>query len=307
MTNTHINYHPGKLTRFLRKLAWFFTVYLPPERNVTIPTRNGILTFNSKDKTTGRNLYIRREHEFDEMTGYVSLLRKEGFLSKSKGKVVLDVGGYIGMSSTAFLLENLFEKAIAFEPSPGNYHLLEKNIINNHLEDRLIAHNIALSDCDARLDFELSEKNYGDHRIRVEGNTQPDAFNEAGRQVISIKACRFDDLDDRQLGASKDNIELIWMDIQGHEARFIKGASEFIRKHPAVPVIMEFWPYAIKRSGVSKQEFIDIVSALFSGYFVSVGGKFIYYAMSSIGAFFDEQDAPGKGSTIVLCNKTKTQ
>ncbi len=298
-----VNYHPNRLTRFLRKLAWYFTVYLPTERKVTIPTRNGLLTFNSKDKTTGRNLYIRREHEFDDMMDFVSLLRKQGYLPDEKGKVVLDVGGYIGMSSAAFLLEDIFDKAVAFEPSPGNYRLLQQNISNNNLQDRLTAHNMALSDCSGTLNFELSEKNYGDHRIRNEDHIQPDAFNESKRSVIQVKAVRFDDLDDRQIGVNKDDIELIWMDIQGHEARFIKGASQFFREHPDVPVVMEFWPYAIKRSGVDRESFLGLVEELFSGYFVSLGGEHQYRDIKDLGAFYDEQDGPDKGSAIVLCNK----
>lgn len=303
MKDTGINYHPGRLTRFVRRLNWYFTVYLPPERPVTINTRNGVLTFNSKDKTTGRNLCVHRNHEFDEMMEYVSLLRNEGYLDKGKGKVVLDVGGYIGMSSTTFLLEEIFEKSVAFEPSPGNFRLLKKNIANNHLEDRLVAHNAALSDREGTLDFELSEKNYGDHRVRSSSDVQPGAFGETERRVISVKACRFDDLSDSWLGISKDDIELIWMDIQGHEARFLKGAEQFIRQHPGVPVVMEFWPYAIKRSGVTREEFMALVTSLFGGYFVNQSGKFVYKGMDSLGGFFDEQDDPHKGSTIVLSNK----
>ncbi len=303
MKSANINYHPGKLTRFLRKLAWYFTVYLPPERMVTVQTRNGLLTFNSKDKTTGRNLYVYRDHEFDDMMDYVSLLRKEGYLEQDKNQVVLDVGGYIGMSSTAFLLENIFDKSVAFEPFPDSYRLLERNISNNQLQGRMIAHNMALSDADGTLDFELSEKNYGDHRIRSGEHRQPDAFGEDKRTVIHVTACRFDDVDDVKLGVNKDDIGLVWMDIQGHEARFIKGASQFFKQHPQVPVVMEFWPYAIKRSGVTKQAFLELVGDLFTGYFVNEVGKFQYKDMGSLGDFFDEQDFPDKGSTIVLCNK----
>ena len=303
MKDSEINYHPGRLTRFLRKISWFFTVYSPPQREVTIATRNGILTFNSKDKTTGRNLYIHRQHEFDDMMAIMSLLQEREYLGRQKGKVILDIGGYIGMSSTAFLLEDMFEKAIAFEASPDNFRLLQKNISNNNLEGRLVAHNIALSDCDGTLSIELSEKNYGDHRVRSEDNTQPDAFGESQRTVIQVQATRFDNLDDQLLGVDKNDIELIWMDIQGHEARFIKGAERFIRNHPHVPLVMEFWPYAIKRSGVSKQDFLNLIGSLFTGYFADIDGKYKPMSMDSLPEFFDEQEDPTKGSTIVLYNE----
>jgi FkbM family methyltransferase len=303
MKNAAVNYHPGKLTRFYRKLVWYFTVYLLPEREVTISTRNGLLTFNSKDKTTGRNLYIYRNHEFDDMMDCVAILKNDDLLSQDKGRAVLDVGGYIGMSSTAFLLENIFDMSVAFEPFPGSYQLLQKNIDNNRLQDRLIAHNMALSDAEGSLNFELSKKNYGDHRIKHDQHDQVDAFGESNRQVITVRAARFDDLDDSFLGVAKDDIELVWMDIQGHEARFIEGASGFFRDHPRVPVVMEFWPYAIQRSGVSRNEFLRLVHSLFSGYYRLESEGFRYFAMDTLGDFFDEHNDPHKGSSIILCNR----
>ena len=116
-----VNYHPGKLLRFVRKFIWFFTVYILPKHDATVLTRNGILTFNSKDKTTGRILHVYRHHEFEEICLYVDLLHKEGLLDKNDKGAMLDVGGYIGMSSTAFLLENFFNQSVAFEPSKFSF------------------------------------------------------------------------------------------------------------------------------------------------------------------------------------------
>jgi len=58
------------------------------------------------------------------MMTIVEFLRSKGFIENKCSGSVVDVGGYIGMSSTAFLLENIFQKAFAFEPSPLNYRLL---------------------------------------------------------------------------------------------------------------------------------------------------------------------------------------
>ena len=175
-------------------------------------TRNGVLTFNSKDKTTGRILHVDRNHEFDDMCHYTNMLRREGFLSKDTEGVVLDVGGYIGMSSTGFLLEDIFEKAVAFEPSPENFRLLKINIENNNLQQRMLAHNIALSDSEGVLEFELSEKNYGDNRVRKAGNVETGFFGEQDRQVIKVPARTLDSLSEQELGISLDKVRLIWMD-----------------------------------------------------------------------------------------------
>ena len=63
----NIDIKPNKLKRFLRKASWFFNVYLRKPHDATVVTRNGILSFNSKDKTTGRILHVYRNHEFDDM------------------------------------------------------------------------------------------------------------------------------------------------------------------------------------------------------------------------------------------------
>lgn len=298
-----VNFHPGKLLRLGRKIAWFFTVYILPKHDATVLTRNGYLTFNSKDKTTGRILHVYRNHEFDEMCRYVDMLRKEGYLTEKTKGVLLDVGGYLGMSSTGFLLQGVFEKAVAFEPSPENFRLLKQNIENNELKQRMIGHNIALSDAEGVLEFELSEKNYGDHRIRKAGDIQTGFYDEQNRQVIKVPARTLDSLSEQELGVALDQVRLIWMDIQGHEGKFLKGARTFLQNHPRVPVAMEFWPYAIKRSGMTRQEFIDLVSTLFDGYYLLEDAGYHHFDINQIGPLFDQEDDPERGSTVVFANR----
>ncbi len=298
-----VNFHPGKLLRLGRKIAWFFTVYIWPKHDATVLTRNGVLAFNSKDKTTGRILHVYRNHEFDEMTRYVNMLRKEGFLKQEADGVVLDVGGYIGMSSTGFLLDGVFEKSIAFEPSPENYRLLKQNIAHNDLQQRMTGLNIALSDSEGTLEFELSNKNFGDHRIRKSGEVEAGFYDEQDRQVIKVPAKTLDSLSEQELGISFDQVRLIWMDIQGHEGKFLKGAQTFLKSHPAVPVAMEFWPYAIKRSGISREEFLSLVSGMFDGYYLLGNDDYQYFEVDQIGDLFDKEDDPERGSTVVFANR----
>ncbi|HEB56202.1 MAG TPA: FkbM family methyltransferase [Gammaproteobacteria bacterium] len=297
-----VDYHPGRIKRLLRKLFWFLVVYLPARRPVTVLTRNGKLTFDSKDKTTGRILHVYRNHEFDEMMLVVQFLRDKGLLAEHADGTVIDVGGYLGMSSSAFLLENVFEKAVAFEPSPDNYRLLEINISNNQLQNRLRAFNMALSDENSELLFELSGKNFGDHRIRHAEGVTGGHYGEDKRNVIRVPASRFDDFLVRNPDIDQDAIRLVWMDIQGHEARFLSGAHNFLSQHPDVPVMMEFWPYAIKRSGIDKDEFSELVSGTFNKFYALEESNFYEHDITSIGDYFDKHDDPDGGSAIMLTN-----
>ncbi len=296
-----VDYHPGRLKRLLRKLFWLLVVYLPARRQATVLTRNGKLTFDSKDKTTGRILHVHRNHEFDEMMLVVKFLRDKGFLAKHADGTVVDVGGYLGMSSSAFLLENVFERALAFEPSPDNYRLLEINISNNQLQNRLRAFNMALSDENSELLFELSGKNFGDHRIR-HGEAAAGHYDEDKRNVIRVPAGRFDDFLKQNPDINPDDIRLVWMDIQGHEARFLSGAHDFLSQHPNVPVMMEFWPYAILRSGVSKKAFIERVSGMYCKYITFEAGYAEEHTIDEIDNYFDLNSDPEGGSSVMLCN-----
>ena len=295
-----IDIKPNKLKRFIRKAKWFFSVYIGQRHDATVLTRNGLLSFDSKDKTTGRILHIYRNHEFEDMMEIVEYLRNKGVLDKGCAGTVIDVGGYIGMSSTTFLLEDIFEKSLAFEPSPVNYQLLQKNIKSNDLEGRLKAFNIALSDQSGDIQFELSGKNYGDHRVR--NNSEKGHFGEESREVINVKAYKFDDFLNENKDIDQTDIRLIWMDIQGHEAKFIAGASEFIKSHPDVPIMMEFWPYAMLRSGITKKEFTDLISSLFGKFYSFGNDGFTEYKMSELGDYFERNTDPEGGTAVLLTN-----
>ena len=44
-----------------------------------------------------------------------------------------------------------------------------------------------------------------------------------------------------------NEIGLAWIDTQGHEGHVLSGASRLIQAN--VPIVIEFWPYGLKRSG----------------------------------------------------------
>ena len=118
--------------RLLRKLRWLFGTYLMPRHIATVRTDNGILSFDSRDRTLGRALNVDKEFESKMMIRTVNLLTKNGHIGQLKNRLVMDVGGYVGMSSIGFLNFNLFDNAIIFEPNPNSFSLIEKNIQQNN-------------------------------------------------------------------------------------------------------------------------------------------------------------------------------
>ena len=253
--------------RFFRKLKWLFGTYLLPRHVATVKTENGILSFNSKDRTLGRALNIEREFESQMMKRTVKLLTKNGDIKQVKGRVVMDVGGYVGMSSIGFLNFNLFDNAIIFEPNPNSFSLIEKNIKQNNFSDQITAFNVALSNKNSELLMELSHKNFGDHRIRQEGPVQEGYYHEEVRKIISVDSVAFDDFIKKNPQINFKNISMVWMDIQGHEGKFLQGANNFLSSQK-IPVVMEFWPYGILRSGTTKNEFLENLVKLFTHFYI---------------------------------------
>ena len=297
-----LNIHPTRFTRFARKLKWFFFVYLGRPKVCEILTKNGLLKFWSKDKTTGRILHVYRNHEYEEIKNIHAELVRLGKLTREKS-TVLDVGGYIGMSSTAFLIEGLFEYAYVFEPCPRNFELLKTNTSLNSLTNRLLPFNVALSDKSGFLEFELSEKNYGDNRVRKCGDQDLGAFGEAGREVVKVPATTLDDFLAKHTELNEKSIGLVWMDIQGHEPSFLQGAVSFLQRNPGTPIFMEFWPYGMRRSQVNLKPFFDLCSREFHSF--SCGTR--YRPIDELSNFFNDLEFeaktkrdPGWGAQILL-------
>lgn len=281
----------NKLKRLLRKLVWFFTVYIIPRHDSTIKVKNGILTFDSKDRTIGRSLYLEGDFDYSEIHKLVGFLKNEGFLKEPEKNIVLDVGANIGMISIAMLRDSLFSEAIAFEPDPNNFRLLEINYEQNGLVDRVKALNVGLSNMSCKIQMELSDKNCGDHRIRSSDDTCEALMGEEDRKTIDVDIKTLDEvLVSSDLDAGR--VKLIWMDIQGHEGKFFQGATGFFRAHKDVPVFMEFWPYAIERSGINKYDFCNAVEALFNSFYLVEGDDFCLKSIGEIGLVFDRYSGP---------------
>lgn len=247
-----------------RKFCWR-AIYLGPRRDITIDSSNGLLTVDSKDWLIGKYLYVRRQHETGEMEQVAKLLNKEGYLgSGSPPSTVLNVGANIGMTAIGLLRNGFFKRAVAFEPTPNSFRLLGLNIQQNGLSDRIQSFPIALSAANGEFDLELSRDNSGDNRISV--TRKPGFFDEQKRRTVRVTAKTLDSFLEENSGLRAEPVRLAWVDIQGHEGHFFRGARQFFRR--GIPAVSEIWPYGIDRSGMSAQEFCSTVSELFSHFYV---------------------------------------
>jgi FkbM family methyltransferase len=283
------------IRRLGRLLKWWL-IHVGPQRDLEVETANGLLTFDSKDWLIGKYLYIRRSYEIEAVHRIPAFLQEKGYLPvRGKGSV-LDVGANVGMICIALLKYGYFERAVAFEPAPNSFRLLVKNLEQNALRDRIVCFPCALSSAEGELELELSSDNSGDHRIRHAA--VPGAFHEQRRRTVKIQARTLDTVFAEDAALRAEDVALIWLDIQGHEGQFFQGAREVLRR--GMPVVSEIWPYAILRSGMSRQRFGEIVSSLFSHFFLPQGEDFEKGSIAEIDVLFDTYAAPRQMCQVLL-------
>lgn len=271
---------------------------------MTIKTRQGVFVLPMDiDDPISWSLYSRGEYELEFVTSVMSFLRKtQRCPSKGQG-TVLDIGANNGVISIGMLVSGEFDKAIAIEPDPRNFQFLQHNIEQNNLVEKVVCLNCAASDVKSTLDFELSEINFGDHRIRKvsPGFNSNEMFNESKRRIIQVESDKIDDLVKNVEESFRKDIRLIWIDVQGFEGYVFLGAKELIST--GIPVVSEIWPYGIKRAGMSQGTFCNIVGENWSAYWVKRRGKFVKYPINMIDIFFDELGCDGDHDNVIFTGR----
>nr|VFJ88448.1 MAG: methyltransferase, FkbM family [Candidatus Kentron sp. LFY] len=165
--------------------------------------------------------------------------------------IVLDVGANIGNHSLA--LSAKAHLVLAFEPVPEIYGLLVKNIAQNNIHN-IQAYNYALSDSNgSAVIFVTKNNNLGGSSLEERGdNVKPvNTVKRIGDELLA------------ELNISK--VDLIKIDVEGHELFVLEGLSKAIRKQK--PYIIMEWedPESIERLNNS-----DFMQKLFSEYHVYV-------------------------------------
>jgi len=208
---------------------------------------------HSNDYGVSRRIYIGLDDEHLKAIKAINLINDSSRLAKEEGggsriTHLLDIGANIGHISIPLLTQGVIVHAIAWEPDPENFKLLKCNVILNNLEEKVTLYNLALGrDSGKTLKFELSEDNFGDHRIRVAED--PGKYQEESREIIEVKSKSLDSyLDIFKQETLKGNQLILWIDVQGYEGEVLAGAKALISEvKPAIG--MEFWPYGLHRTG----------------------------------------------------------
>ena len=147
-----------------------------------------------------------------------------------------------------------FKFGLGLEPNSENFQLLLDNILLNQVEDSAEAINAAASSIIGKAQLEISQKNCGDHRIRVPDSsgrsTLKEVDNESQRKTEISDLITLDKILESPQYCFNPNSTLIWIDTQGHEGHVLESAKKFIKNeaHNSFFVV-EFWPYGLEKAG----------------------------------------------------------
>ena len=163
------------------------------------------------------------------------------------GMTVLDVGAHVGYHTChAAQLVGPTGLVLAFEPEPRNYELLLANVWRNGLTN-VVCFPWAVTDATGFAQLYLHGTNTGDHRLVDDGD----------RQSVTVRTVRLDDV-----LAVRPPLDLVKIDVQGGERRAVAGMTGLLAASPSVRLILEFWPYGIRRLGDDPQETLDYYRSL---------------------------------------------
>ncbi|HEY3697193.1 FkbM family methyltransferase [Phenylobacterium sp.] len=150
----------------------------------------------------------------------------------------VDIGANIGLT-TIPIAKNSKIKCYCFEPETRNFGNLSRNISSNIRTSNVQLFQLAVSDRESMLEFEVTEGNLGDQRIKG-GSLGPSLLGEADRRSITVEARALDDM-----GLQLADPLAVKIDVQGAEPFVIAGGRRSLSK--AALLVLEYWPYGMGR------------------------------------------------------------
>ena len=191
----------------------------------------------TNDNVISKEIFVSEEFDIKKVYKALDFLNK-----KSKISRLYDIGANIGVICIPAVKRGLVESANAVEPERKNFELLQMNVALNDLQNKIKIFDYALSDKDNEIiEMELAEDNSGDHRIK--NKPQFNIHGEENRKTVKVNSKKFDSLF-ANIDPKKD---LVWIDTQGYEPIILSGSENLIKSK--TPIVIEFWPYALKRAG----------------------------------------------------------
>ena len=193
------------------------------------------------------------------------------------GDCMLDVGAYVGwFTLLAARLVGKTGRVIAFEANPATFARLNRNLAFNGLT-QVTAHNRAVGDRPGRA------------RIgsRTSGNAGGDFVDFGAGHDDGVEVVRLDDV------VGDQPVRLIKIDIEGAEAKALRGASNLLAREDAPDLVLELTPAFIRQMGDDPAELVGQLRS--SGYRLF---EILQFALAEA-----QGDLAGRDQVYLYCSK----
>jgi FkbM family methyltransferase len=300
--HTHLKYYGAEAVRHCTRAyrRALYRLHCKLHETVTIRTKQGLLTFSTKDVGIGASLWRDGQYEFDCSIRAIRFLKNFGFIPASNVSM-LDIGANIGVISIGLLLAREVNLALALEPEPSNFRLLCRNIQQNDLSQQILCLQLAVGETVSALTLELSPDNLGDHRIReVPASQASELERESVRQSIRVESLPLPNIlglpEVQAFGLSSPSF--LWIDVQGYETYVFRGGMSLLKK--GLPTVSEIWPYGMLRAGISPATFIETVSSIWTDYWIERRGRFTRYPIGVLDRYLEELGTDGYYENVIF-------
>lgn len=206
-----------------------------------------------------------------ELVGVLKSVSRQIYARSGKCHLV-NVGAHIGSVSVA--CASGCSRISAFEPVKSNFEHLNLHRDLNRLE-HMRTYNVALSDSEYESKIVFNPKNTGGCHVvsdeEVEQNIRHagDYVRGEAVQCVSMDSIEFE-----------ESIDILLVDIEGHEERFLRGAKETIKKYLPV-VIIELWTDTKRRHENMQKSQSEMIQSIVSLGYIKVArlgvDTFIFY------------------------------
>jgi FkbM family methyltransferase len=194
----------------LHALDWNFSKHVLRQRYIRRRIRDFDMYLDTQVPGISRTLAIHRKRE-EDMTALICRVLKPGM-------TVLDCGSNIGYYPLLAASQvGPTGKVICIEPDPRNFDLLKRNLTESPLSQVFTHFHMAISDQQGEVPLSITEYS---NLNKVVKEAQP------GAKIYKVPSDSIDNLLDKH----DWQLDLLRMDIEGHEVEVLKGARRSLPK-----------------------------------------------------------------------------
>lgn len=247
-----------------------------------------------------KSLYIDKCFEYDFYITAINFLKKNNFLNNSNDNVLIDAGINNGVITIGAINSGDFNFAIGIDGCSDHTSWCKKNLYLNKIDNVKIITSV-LSDSKRSINFVKSKTNLGNHCVNDQSDDFKFLYGEDNNIANTEESNTLDEVLYPYFDRIQSNNCLLWIDVEGHEGKVFKGASQLLSKN--IPCVMELCPYMIKRSGISIDEYISVIQKYWDEFWLVRNFKLVNYPTSVFSNFINEFNFDGSYQNIILTPK----